>query len=90
MTCTSPGCDRPVRARGLCSTHYQAERRGPATQRRREPGMVSLGLGTLRISAEVLGALDAAVAERRLPSRSEAIREAIEQWIRRQAERREG
>jgi len=52
--------------------------------------MVSLGLGTLRISAEVLGALDAAVAERRLPSRSEAIREAIEQWVRRQAERREG
>jgi hypothetical protein len=32
MTCTIPGCDRPVNGHGLCTTHYmrqarQAERR---------------------------------------------------------------
>ena len=25
-TCGHPGCDRPLRARGLCSTHYNRER----------------------------------------------------------------
>jgi len=49
---------------------------------------VPLGLGTLRISAEVLDALDEAVIERCLPSRSEAIREAIEQWVQKKAGRR--
>jgi hypothetical protein len=38
-TCSEPDCDLPVRSRGLCSKHYQAEYRLTQTKRFcREPG----------------------------------------------------
>jgi hypothetical protein len=46
-SCTGPGCARPARAMGLCSSHYQQRVRGlqlsPLRQRPAEP-LVTLGL----------------------------------------------
>lgn len=40
--CSFPGCGKPIKARGLCQTHYQQTRRKGATApaRRRGPGGV--------------------------------------------------
>lgn len=35
MTCSTPGCDRPIKGHGLCSTHHRAAlRNGTITPRR--------------------------------------------------------
>lgn len=57
----------------------------PARRRLREPGLERLSI-ELRISAEVLGAFRDGVRERGM-SQSDALREAIEQWVLRQAQR---
>lgn len=54
-------------------------------RRRREPGMTTLGLGTVRVSEEVSRAFRAAADERGI-SYAEAIREALGQWVMRQAQ----
>jgi len=55
----------------------------PAKRRLREPGLARLAID-LRVSEEVLRAFRDAAKERKL-STSDALREAIEQWVRRQA-----
>jgi predicted DNA-binding protein len=74
--CTVAGCERPVRARALCTAHYQQADAGkplkPAWERLDAP----VKMGSLRLPAEVAARLKKH-AERAGLTVSEAIRRAL-------------
>lgn len=50
VNCTMEGCDKPVFAKGLCSAHYQRERR---LLRHLDPPVRLYGVGFKRVSGSV-------------------------------------
>jgi hypothetical protein len=72
--CSVPGCNRPHRAHGLCSSHYKARSEGRALTPLRELADVRREVVSMRVSPECREAVRA---------KPDAARVALERWARR-------
>lgn len=70
--CTAPDCARPVRARGLCASHYEARRRNV------ELGPTRAPRGTVRVEARLTD--DEAASAK---ARADGDGVTLSEWIRR-------
>jgi hypothetical protein len=83
-SCSFPGCGRPVRAVGLCQTHWKQHKKGKELRpvRRKQPPR----MGTRRLSGLSLSALCAAEIEREAKESNATltatITDIIEAWAR--------
>lgn len=76
--CTFKGCDRPVLAAGLCSTHYRQQNRGRELTPIRPYGELVRLATVLRVRPEIVEQINARVKSGAAPSVYEACRQAVE------------
>ena len=75
ITCSAPRCSRPARAKSLCATHYQRQRRGGDLSQPVQPRGLTL-VGELRVSPRCAERLDRMGGG----SRVAAARAVLEAW----------
>ena len=85
-TCEVDGCERDAKARGLCALHYLRMRRTgevgsaqPGTKGA-PPTLVDRVHVHVNLERHQVDQLDARAAQRNV-SRSELVREAVEEWL---------
>lgn len=76
--CSFEGCDRPVLASDLCSTHYRQKNRGRELTAIRPYGELVRLATVLRVRPEVVELINARVKSGEAPSVYEACRQAVE------------